>query len=379
MVMIVGVTSDQLPVPAAGGLAVIIVVGELIQIVWFVPALAIPALGSTCSVTELILGAQEPLLIVHRRIFNPELKLFTELVGDNELLRLPVPDNTVQVPMPTVILFAASCAVGFKIHNVWFAPAAAKSGTPSTLILIVFELEQPPLVLVHLSTAVPVLKAVKVVAASVGLTIVPDPDTNDQAPVPKVGLTAEILVEPALIQSVWLLPGMAKGARLSTTMATVLEFEPHTPLLIVHLKIFVPVEDATKLLVGDVLLLNTPLPIITDQFPTPVVIVFADNTLVGELIHKDWDEPALARSGKLCTTIPNVAELIHPPLLIDHLTIFVPVPRPVIVLAANVGFVIEPVPETNDQLPMPNVAVLPVSVAIGAEIHTFWFGPTVAA
>jgi len=236
---------------------------------------------------------------------------------------------------------------------------------------MVFELEQPPLVFVHLKTVIPVVSAVTVLTAEPGFVMVPVPETPVHDPVPSVGEVALKVTEPVLTQIIWLLPGIETGAKLSTTIDTVLELDPQSPLLIVHLNTLVPVPVAAKLLVGMVLLLNAPDPTITDHVPVPIVTVLAARTTVGELIQITRFDPALAMSGNASTAILVVAEFRHPPLLIVHCNTLVPVPKAVTVVTATKEFVIVPWPKTTDQLPMPNVGVLPAMLALSVLIQIF--------
>lgn len=48
---------------------------------------------------------------------------------------------------------------------------------------------------------------------------------------------------------------------------------------------------------------------------------------------------------------------------------FTPKPNPVIVVLGDNEFEITPVPETNDQVPIPTVAVFADIVAVGEEIQ----------
>ena len=73
-----------------------------------------------------VLGVQVPLLIVHTKVFTPVVNPVTPLVGELGVVTAPVPAVTVQAPVPTVGVFAASVAFGLQM--VWSAPAAATVG-----------------------------------------------------------------------------------------------------------------------------------------------------------------------------------------------------------------------------------------------------------
>lgn len=68
-------------------------------------------------------------------------------------------------------------------------------------------------------------------------------------------------------------------------MITFAEFDAHTPLLMVHRMMLVPEARAVTVLTGDNELVTVPPPETSDQVPTPVVIVFAANTVVGLLMQ----------------------------------------------------------------------------------------------
>ena len=278
--------TDQLPVPGAGGFPIMVVLPVLMQIVWLAPAVAVPGPLSTCIDIVLELDAQLPLLAVQRSTFVPLAKPVTVLTGDNELVIVPLPEITDQVPMPALSVLAAKTVVGLPMQSVWFGPAIAVAGIWSTCILILEELVQPPLLTVHLKILVPVPNAVTVLAAKPGLVIVPVPETNDQVPIPEVGEVAANTVVGVLAQIVWLIPAVAVCAGLFTIIKTVAELEPHNPFDMVHRNVFVPDPRPVTALVGDKELLTDPAPPIKVQVPIPLVIVLAARVVVGLLIHK---------------------------------------------------------------------------------------------
>src|ERR1700741_1826759 len=57
---------------------------------------------------------------------------------------------------------------------------------------------------------------------------------------------------------------------------------------------------------------------------------------------------------------------------------FVPVARPVTVELGLLGAVMTPEPEENDQVPTPEVGVLPARVVELEEIHSVWLVPALA-
>ena len=86
------------------------------------------------------------------------------VVGDNELVIVPVPDNNVHTPVPTVGVFAVMLAVGEEIQSVCVMPAFAIVGISCTWIAIVEEeAAQGKLEMVHWKIFVPNPKPVMVV------------------------------------------------------------------------------------------------------------------------------------------------------------------------------------------------------------------------
>ena len=103
-----------------------------------------------------VLGVQVPLLIVQVNVFTPVVKPVTPLVGLVGVVTVAVPAVTVQSPVPTVGIFAASVAMAE--HIVWSAPAAATVGFWSTLIVIASALGvQVPLLIVQVKVFTPVV------------------------------------------------------------------------------------------------------------------------------------------------------------------------------------------------------------------------------
>ncbi len=70
--------------------------------------------------TEAAQGAFE---MVHAKTFTPNPNPVIEVVGDNELVMVPIPETKVHAPAPTVALFAAIKVFGLEIQSVWLGPA----------------------------------------------------------------------------------------------------------------------------------------------------------------------------------------------------------------------------------------------------------------
>jgi len=113
------VNTDQVPVPVVGVLAASVAFGELIQTVWFDPALAILVAGSTIIVIVLAVLEQVPAdVMLHCNTFVPSVRPVTVVLGLVEEVITPPPVNTLQVPVPVVGVLAASVAFGELIQTV---------------------------------------------------------------------------------------------------------------------------------------------------------------------------------------------------------------------------------------------------------------------
>lgn len=154
---------------------------------------------------------------------------------------------------------------------------------------------------------------------------------------------------------------------------------PHTPLVILHSKIFNPSAKFVTVELASNELVITPLPEVIDHVPIPTVAALPASVVVGELIHKAWFAPAFAKVGARSTCILIVDELApQTPFTIVHSKIFNPAPRPVTEDVANVGVVIVPLPEITDQVPVPTSGVFPVRAKVGVLIQIDWLEPALA-
>lgn len=70
---------------------------------------------------------------------------------------------------------------------------------------------------------------------------------------------------------------------------------------------------------------------------------------------------------------------VHPGFVMVHARTVVPVVNPVMVETPSVGVVIVPPgPETMDQVPSPDVGILPVSVVVVLDMQSDWVPRVVA-
>ena len=101
----------QLPVPMEGVLPDKVVVVTLHKL-WSIPAPEVvggDAILITISSPELV---QDPLLIVHRNVaVPPTTRPVTPVVGEEDEVRVAVPDTTLQLPVPVVGVLPDKVAV----------------------------------------------------------------------------------------------------------------------------------------------------------------------------------------------------------------------------------------------------------------------------
>jgi len=130
-------TKVHKPVPTIGVFAAIVVVGEEIQSVCEVPALAIVGAGLIVIVTFELEGVHGELEIVQAKTFVPIARpVMVELGKVGEVI-VPLPETSVHNPVPTVGVLAAIVVVGDEIQSVCDVPAFAIVGASLTRIVIV--------------------------------------------------------------------------------------------------------------------------------------------------------------------------------------------------------------------------------------------------
>jgi MFS superfamily sulfate permease-like transporter len=147
------------------------------------------------------------------------------------------------------------------------------------------------------------------------------------------------------------------------------------PLLIVHKKVFAPMLNPVTADAGELGEIGLPVPETNVHIPVPIVGVFPAND--ENDAHIVWSAPALAVVGFASTLIvTKSSEGEQVPFEILHLKTFAPTLNPVTADVGKFTFVIVPVPETKDQVPVPVVGVFPVKLDELAQI--VWSIPALA-
>jgi hypothetical protein len=125
--------------------------------------------------------------IFQTNLFRPGESPVTELEGELALPNVPVPEATVQLPVPVRGVFAARFVL-FK-HTTWSAPALAGVGEAIELTVTVSTDDvQPLLLIVQMNLLSPVDNPLTAVTGLDEEVMVPAPDTKDHMPVPLIGL-----------------------------------------------------------------------------------------------------------------------------------------------------------------------------------------------
>jgi hypothetical protein len=202
---------------------------------------------------------------------------------------------------------------------------------------------------------------------SVGLETLPVPEITDQVPIPVDGKFPARKVE--LGQMIWSGPAFAVVGNDIRIIFTVSEVAGHTPLVLVHTIVFVPVVNPLISEVFNVEVVTVPPPVITDQVVEPIEGILAFRLAVVVVKQKDWSGPALTAEGKASTIIFTVlVEEGQVPLDITHSNEFVPVDKPVTDEVFRFGVVTELPPEITVHDPVPIDGTLEFKVAVEEQI-----------
>ena len=185
-------------------------------------------------------------------------------------------------------------------------------------------------------------------------------------------------VKLLVLHKFWSAPALATGAGAVFVKIISSKVVGHVPLPTVQRNVaLVPAATPVIVVVADVLLVITALPLCTVHTPLPTngTVAFIVKVLV---LH--WSMRATPASAVLGVaslvrlTSSNV--LPQTPLLIVQRTTVVAV-TPVIVLVGEDGVVTVPVPLWIVHAPVPGAAALPANVKL-LVLHKFWSGPAIA-
>ena len=111
-------TNDHVPTPTEGVFAFITVAGEEIQSVCEVPAFATVGISSTVIATVDVLGAHGAFEMVQAKTLFPKPNPVIEVVGESELVIVPLPETNVHTPVPTPGVLAFIVVVGDEMQSV---------------------------------------------------------------------------------------------------------------------------------------------------------------------------------------------------------------------------------------------------------------------
>ena len=143
-------------------------------------------------------GGQFPFVTVQVNVFVPMLRLFTLVDAELALPIVPVPELTVQSPVP--ILGTVALIVPVSEQICWSAPTVAVLGGKLRRMVISSKTaEQAPFVTVQRNTLLPAAKFETELKLSDASANVPLPETSVQTPFPSVGEAAFNVVLSAQI------------------------------------------------------------------------------------------------------------------------------------------------------------------------------------
>jgi hypothetical protein len=114
----------QLPLPTAGVFAVRTT--DVLQSVWLAMTEALEGAASRCTVTVAVEGGHTPLLTFHSKLLMPTDNDEAVTVVAVLLLRVELPDKTVQLPVPTA--GAVELITALLEHTAWLAEVKAVLG-----------------------------------------------------------------------------------------------------------------------------------------------------------------------------------------------------------------------------------------------------------
>jgi hypothetical protein len=209
--------------------------------------------------------------------------------------------------------------------------------------------------------------------ANVLFTTVDVPLRTDHKPIPTEGIFPLRVAEEA--QSVWLIPAFAVVGRSSRVTETVDVEGGHTPLVMLHWKIFDPILNPLTGELFKLLFESVDVPVKTDHDPTPIEGIFPFKVAVET--QSVWLLPAfegVGRSSRVTETVD--VEGGQTPFVMLHWKIFDPTLNPLTSELFKVLFESVEVPVNTDHKPTPIDGVFPLSVAV--ETQSVWLLPAFA-
>jgi len=169
--------------------------------------------------------------------------------------------------------------------------------------------------MVHTNWFDPLLKPVTGLFEEAGVVTEDVPVTTVHTPVPVIGVLA--LRVAVLAHTVCTVPALETVGETSPIMVTVLADVGHTPLEIVHTKLFVPLLNPVTVLFGEAGFVTEDVPVTTVHKPVPVIGVLALSVAV--LAHSVCVVPALeAEGGTSLVTVTVLVDAGHVPFEMVH-------------------------------------------------------------
>lgn len=204
-------------------------------------------------------------------MFTPTDNPVTPDVGDDGVVTVALPAITVQIPVPTRGVFAASVAVVEQI--VWSGPAAEIVATGSTvMVTLSADGGQVPFEIVQTNVFVPTLNPLTPGVAEVVDVRVPVPAVIVHIPDPIIGMFP--FKTEAVEQIVESNPALATVGKGSIIRLTESMEEGHVPFEMVQTNVFVPTVNPVTPEVGELGVVTDPPPEKTVQIPVPTIGVF---------------------------------------------------------------------------------------------------------
>ena len=155
-------------------------------------------------------GQALALITSHLIMLMPVLSPVTSVAEAPVFAMFPVPVSMLHKPVPVVGLVALSARLGLFAHKVWLGVIIFTGPLTSSTTTVTSDTEvQVPSVIDQLNTLLLSPSPVTAVVVEPGLLIVPEPDTNDQEPVPRLGVLPVKSAVGVEIQITWLAPASA--------------------------------------------------------------------------------------------------------------------------------------------------------------------------